>query len=320
MNRRQVFITESYYRNMRKFYDEAESFWCNQILDEDHPGQGAALRAYEIKSAIFKGLLLRYTAGEPIASLVPNLENLITQYEKYQQKLQTSENLENVSPLNIEKLVGHYEEFIQVVSLCILLHRHDLLIRFVKLTDQAGFAGDDALYEELLANVLPHRYDADEWYHKMYTPLIATIDADTPTEAATLLNRYCKGWYPSFENSSTYWHDTHLDMEDDEGSYFGYWALEAGAIAYLHNIDDSQIQHMVYPRDLVEYARNHTPRKEATADPAKLYAGQSCTRTGFWYTPAQNNSRHFFSQGDVMPEFKDSPWGATIWYWSGEKE
>ncbi|MFJ2683063.1 PoNe immunity protein domain-containing protein [Pseudomonas sp. NPDC087342] len=51
------------------------------------------------------------------------------------------------------------------------------------------------------------------------------------------------------------WHDLHLQGED--GNYVGYWAIEAGAIAFLYDIDDSEIDHMVYPKDLVEYARAH---------------------------------------------------------------
>ena len=45
-------------------------------------------------------------------------------------------------------------------------------------------------------------------------------------------------------------------MTSTEGAYFGYWAFEAGAVAYLYGIDDNQISHMVYPKDLVAYARN----------------------------------------------------------------
>lgn len=52
------------------------------------------------------------------------------------------------------------------------------------------------------------------------------------------------------------------------------------------------------------------------ATPVRIEAGQPCTRAGYWFSPAQANSRRHFTQGEIMPEFKDSPWGATIWYWA----
>ncbi len=39
-----------------------------------------------------------------------------------------------------------------------------------------------------------------------------------------------------------------------------HWALEAGAVAFLYGIDDSKIDHMVYPKDLVEYARSQAKK------------------------------------------------------------
>ncbi|QXH49929.1 DUF3396 domain-containing protein [Pseudomonas fakonensis] len=70
-------------------------------------------------------------------------------------------------------------------------------------------------------------------------------------------------------------------------------------------------------RSLRWYAR--FDQEEPTAQsPRKIAAGETCTDTGFWFSPAQENSRRFFNAGEVMPEFKGSPWGATFWYWSGE--
>lgn len=52
--------------------------------------------------------------------------------------------------------------------------------------------------------------------------------------------------------------------------------------------------------------------------PPSIPAGQPCTREGYWYTPAQQNSRRHFKQGELMPKFEGSSWGDTIWYWSSE--
>ncbi|AWH31257.1 hypothetical protein C1931_12125 [Stenotrophomonas sp. YAU14A_MKIMI4_1] len=265
MKHRQQYISQSYYIRMRNFYDGADEFWRDVVLDEDYPGQGSALKANETKLACLKSLFLRYTAGEPVEEMVPLLERLVDKYEIHQSCLERSEGVVGVSPLNIEHHLGHYEEFVQVVSLCILLHREDLLARFVGLTDRAGFAGEDALYEELLAKVLPGRFDVERWYHSMYSRLIDAIDAETPAEASSYLSEYCDTWYPNFEMACTYWYDTHLNIDGDEGSYFGYWAFEAAAIAYLHDIDDSGIVSAVYPRDMVSYARSRRDLASASA-------------------------------------------------------
>ncbi|WP_081625556.1 MULTISPECIES: DUF1910 domain-containing protein [Pseudomonas] len=94
-------------------------------------------------------------------------------------------------------------------------------------------------------------------------------------------------------------------------------ALEAGAIAFLYGIEDSKINHRVYPKGLVEYARNYQPTD--TAQIARINAGQPCSKAGYWFTPAQAESRRYFEQGEIMPSFSDSRWGDTIWYWSGEE-
>ncbi|WP_080896023.1 PoNe immunity protein domain-containing protein [Pseudomonas fluorescens] len=80
----------------------------------------------------------------------------------------------------------------------------------------------------------------------------------TKAERPKLLKKYCRQWYRAFKQAP--WHDSHLQGE--EGTYVGYWAFEAGAVAFLYGIDDSKIDQMVYPKGLVEYARNHQPLNE----------------------------------------------------------
>lgn len=65
------------------------------------------------------------------------------------------------------------------------------------------------------------------------------------------------------------------------------------------------------------YARFDQP-ESAQAIPERIPAGEPCTRTGYWFTPAQANSRRYFAQGEIMPRFEQSSWGETLWYWSPE--
>jgi hypothetical protein len=74
---------------------------------------------------------------------------------------------------------------------------------------------------------------------------------------------------------------------------------------------------MVYPKDLVEYARNY--QSSSSSQTSRVDAGKPCIKSGFWFTPAQKDSRRYFNQGEIMPKFDNSAWGDTIWYWSGEE-
>jgi hypothetical protein len=316
VKRRQQFVTEAYYKKIIGIVESSREFWKDKILDEDYAGQGDALKAQSIKNDFFFALVLKYTAGEAIDEMPPGLERYIIALEQYQHSLAVCENNENISPLNIEYSVADYEEFIQVVSLCILLSRLDLLVRLLLITDRAGFGGDDLVYESLVSKVLPGRKVEDGWYHAQYTPLIDAIDSVTSGEAMEHLQDYCKKWYGAFKYVQTAWYDTHLTMTDNDGSYFGYWTFEAAAFSYLYDFDDSRITHLVYPKDLVEYARN-APVANGYNVIAKVYPGRPCPRAGHWFTPTQSNSRRLFEKGEIMPEFIGSPWDATIWYWSG---
>ncbi|MFW9081544.1 PoNe immunity protein domain-containing protein [Pseudomonas sp. P2757] len=144
----------------------------------------------------------------------------------------------------------------------------------------------------------------------MFTPLLLKRYMQKQKKMPRICLR--NQWYSAFRQAS--WHDTHLQGE--EGNCVGYWAFEAGAIAFLYGIDDSKIDHMVYPKDLVEYARNH-PISNAS-QVARIDAGQPCSKTGYWFTPAQANSRRRFSHREIMPEFGESNSNHTIWYWTGE--
>ncbi|MEE3925031.1 PoNe immunity protein domain-containing protein [Pseudomonas viridiflava] len=313
MNKRQKFYSEKQYLNFQREHNEVINFLKTNTFESDSPQEEAALRSRHLQKLALDRLLAAYTAGEEIASLTPLLEDLIQKYELRQSTLEIYENTPNISPLAIDDWPYQYEECVQVIGFCILLHRVDLLKRFVKLIDRAGYAGDDTLYEDLLTKLLPNRYDVDEWFHEVYSPLVQAIYAESKEEAAQFLKKYCSQWYSAFSQAP--WHDLHLQGEN--GNYVGYWAIEAGAIAFLYNIDDSKIDHMVYPKDLVEYARNYQGANGTQIN--RVVAGDPCTKTGYWFTPAQANSRRHFQQGEIMPSISDSTWGDTLWYWSGEE-
>ncbi|TPG98036.1 DUF1911 domain-containing protein [Pseudomonas caspiana] len=261
MIKRQEFYSEIHYKIFLTEHDETIEFFKARTLKSDSTEEEAALRSRFFQRLALHKLLAAYTVGEEISALLPLLEDLIDKYQIRQAKLAEYEQCPDVSPLAIDAYPYQYEECIQVIGFCILLHRTDLLGRFEQLIDNAGYAGNDTVYEDLLCKVLPDRHDIDQWYHDVYSPLVQAIYAKTKEDATNFLEQYCSEWYDAFTQAP--WHGTHLQGEG--GSYVGYWGIEAGAIAFLYDIDDSKIDHMVYPKALVEYPRNHkTPYREGS--------------------------------------------------------
>ena len=50
----------------------------------------------------------------------------------------------------------------------------------------------------------------------------------------------------------------------------------------------------------------------------RVEGGNSCPQTGYWFTPAQLNSRRHFKAGEIMPTI-GSDYGATIWQWDSNQ-
>ncbi|MCM2329790.1 MAG: PoNi-like cognate immunity protein [Pseudomonas sagittaria] len=311
---RQSFATKKYFQRLTSIFED----WNEDILEDiSNPlvndydrailATGLCRNSYFLISAA-------YTEGQNPEQITPRLDALVAVYEKERE-------LDIISYGSDEVCAGFgenddYEQFLQTLSLCILLGRGELIPRLSAIFDRDN-KGQDAIYETLLSFYDDSRVKTDDLLFKRpYASLLKVIRAATPKEASKLLDKYCKVWYPAFKKAP--WYDSHLSIDGDDGSYSGYWALEAGAIAFLYGIDDSAIDHMVYPRDLVAYARNFTPPAGSTQID-RVEAGQPCPRAGYWFTPAQANSRRHFQQGELMPCFIGSSWGDTLWYWSGEE-
>ena len=279
-------------------------------LTADSIEQADSLRAMLMADNEFFSWVLSYTAGKRLSDLSSQFESVVLAYERYQKAQGLFQRDSLISPLGLENLED-YERSLQLISIAILIGRLDLFERLVNIIDPS-YRSEDALYEEIVGKIQPGRANLEEWYHDQpYRTLLDAIDAEDKQSAANLLSQYCKIWYPAFKSCP--WHNSHLSITSTEGAYFGYWAFEAGAVAYLYGIDDSQINHMVYPKDLVAYARN---KKEQDGSQLKVYAGEPCPRSGYWFCSAKQNSLQYFKQGVIMPTFPESKWGATIWYWS----
>lgn len=316
--RRQIFITESYFNVMRIYLQESPAHYSDDanLPTGDSLEQQRSLAAASVADDAYELLSLHYTAGEPLDNLRNELEGVVAAYEQYQKYFGAYEERPNKAIFRFQE-VCDFERCMQIIGLCYLLHRRDLLPRIAKLQDP-GYEAEDAVYEDLLSYEIEDRYDIDEWYHdKPYTLLIDAMYADTPEIASQKLAAYCLAWYPAMKTCP--WHDGHLRMTDTDGHYFGYWAFEAGAVAFLLDIDDSTIDHMVYPKDLVAYARKL--RDEGVASPhpnhGRLRAERNeiVPKTGWWHSIARPNGQalHYFEAGQRFPDWQYTKTGEVIW-------
>ncbi|MFM0491869.1 DUF1911 domain-containing protein [Paraburkholderia sp. SIMBA_061] len=250
--RRQRFISEEYFEWLSNFHIKSIEEWKHTLpangTEETKRAIAASWRAKEQ----FELMLLRYTAGEPIESMPHELEIVVAAYEEYA-VLQRVARDDKQWPVFLLNGLADYERTVQLIGLCHLLHRRDLLPRIAALEDGV-YRAQDSLYEDLLAYGVEGRVDADQWYHESYRDCINSIYGDTDEESLADLDAYLEQWYGSMKLAP--WHDAHLDLSESGGAYFGYWAIEAAAVAYLRELDDTCLRrHLVYPKDLVDFAR-----------------------------------------------------------------
>lgn len=314
--RRQVFLTDEIFNRVNTFFKELPI----EIQDSKklYEGSSADIRRldYFLSLHAYDLLSLNFTAGFNISALRLQLEDIIVKYEEYTLALRKDEEDNDWAPFYFTA-IDEYERCMQLIGWCYLLHRRDLLPRIAAMQDKIYHDQTDqldTLYEDFLSFELNDRYDVDQWcFDNPYRSLIFSKYRDTKEESIQDIQEYLKLWYPAFESAA--WHDTH---KMDEGLYFGYWAIEAAAYVYLLDLDDSEITHLVYPKDLVKFAREFVPSENDITNPnAKILrceAGQICPQSGEWYSPANNMEKRHFNQGEVMPEIPNNAWGETIWY------
>ena len=59
----------------------------------------------------------------------------------------------------------------------------------------------------------------------------------------------------------------------------------------------------------------------STADTISLSikAGERCPKSGYWLSVAEENSRQYFKQGEVLPMLAQADWGEVYWQFDGEE-
>jgi hypothetical protein len=324
-NRRERFLNESSYEDFRKNFMGLVAE-CHDLLKHRGPslesddGRHIDWR-WGIASSRFQLLIGRYSAGDPVASMAGGVPQVLANIEA-----SALAHDYRTEPFYLDE-IDTYAYAMWLLSLCKLLRLDPLLPRVIALFDVAreDNRGRDALFEALVGKlggdsvpVKPAK--AMLKMLKAHPILFQAIEAE-PKKRPLLVAEFLKKWYPSMKGC--YWYGLHEKLPQN---FFGYWAFEAGLVTYLWDIDDSGYRDLpFYPKDLVDYARAH-PDVDAAAlaleskpvdldnRPPSVPAGQTCTRSGYWFTPAQADSRRRFTQGEVMPSL-GGDYGLTIWQW-----
>ncbi|MCU6497829.1 DUF1911 domain-containing protein [Rugamonas sp. A1-17] len=320
--RRQQFLSEHYFSFFCKSINEAIEYWKHNLPpDIETKALAKSLAAADVANQTCDLFLLRYTGGESLVILRDELVGVVEAYEKYAKCKRDFQEKEDF-PVFAFQEIDDFERILQLLGLAILMHRHELISRIHSLIANSAYDGQDAMYEELVGHVLPGRPYLEAWYHQLpYLHLLSATDLESSEEKIEQMQQYLKIWYKSMSKAP--WHDSHLKMTEEGGGYFGYWAIEAAAIVYLYKIDDRSFRdHIVYPKDLVDFARELDKQATPTflaLEKLRVEGGKPCPQTGYWYTPAIADSRRHFEQGEIMPVSANSQYGATIWQWSEEQ-
>ena len=304
--RRQRFLSEEYYTWLLPIIRAEIEHWSHNVPPTGN-GKDAreAMGAWYVASETFRQFLLQYTAGADLNQLRNDLDEVVTSLETYTVAKRKAEKSDLYPPFMFGE-IEEYESAVQLIGLCHLLHRRDLLPRLAAMLDPS-YRARDTLYEDLLAYGMDGRVDVDVWFHESYRDLINSMYSDTDELGISLVTSYLDNWYSAMGAAS--WHDSHLKANTkDGGAYVGYWAIEAAAAVFLIELDDASFKHnIVYPDDLVVFAREFETReqlKPATElrGPLTVRTGDVCPETGIWRARGHNVAGVLVRRGESMPE------------------
>ncbi|MCA8020953.1 PoNe immunity protein domain-containing protein [Burkholderia metallica] len=305
--RRQRFLGEDYFKWLLASFSENIASWEDRLTPiGDTENERKALTRGIVASDSYRRFLLMYTGGEDISLLRDELDAVVSAFEQLTIAERVHQADDRQPPLAFSE-IGDYETAMQLIGFCYLLHRRDLLPRIAAMFDPA-YRGKDTLYEDLLAYELEGRVDVDSWFHDVpYRPLVFSLYREAKQECVDDITQYLEAWYPGM--AAAVWHDGHLEAQKGgKGTYVGYWAIEAAAVAYLLELDDSAFRdHLLYPKDLADFARTFEAQKgsaPALQDSATrtVRTGQVCPETGIWKALGHHVPGVLVQQGERMPD------------------
>jgi Domain of unknown function (DUF1911)/Domain of unknown function (DUF1910) len=333
--RRQQFLYEELYDaagegldSYEKGYQEVYLPQCNEQdkLDLFH----VAKLDSRFENALDR-LSLAYTAGKPIEEVKALYPAAVDAFEAwceaddnwYFYRHPDKKGKPVNSPVELDVHTS-YVQLLRLLSLGVLFNRGDLLRKIAKRI--AVQRGEDLIIEELLECFVPDPVPDCGYEHPdLYDHLINSAWEPDKAKSTACMQKFLKSWYKFYEGAP--WHNAHLRVGENEDSphwanYYGYWAWEAGALAYLYELDDTDYKdNLLYPKDLVAWARKQGKPPKAYTESSSTQATPSaepasiCTLAGTWYAIHDRMREITLKVGDTFPAQKDGPTGGITWYW-----
>lgn len=257
LKRRQNFLSEERWQYIQKDLPTSLAFYQERKKSEVF-GKKAVF--YFNVVVFWQYLCASYTAGEPIETLPPMLDDVLdalrecTTFWFENRDAVIEEGYDD--PFYFWQIPIDYLRLIQMIAMCYLLHREDLLPKLLEIILETSIDKQpDAVIEDLFYYHFKDRPDPEYIEMGEHAALLSesTREKD-PNEKKSLLNQYLKDWYKQILQFSYREYNSH--MAEKQMGFCGYWAFEAAAIAYLDDVDDAEFyQYPYYPKDLVEWAR-----------------------------------------------------------------
>lgn len=319
-------LEENYINEFDRFIKRLQKV-TNQV--KENPQKIWAFSTGSRLSAVLDFLSLQYTAGAPvqqIKELWPIIFEWLQEYANYHDQYNKSPEADGYQVWHIQlKQEEYWVIALRLICFGLLTGYASYMPKIIEIIDyDEGNPADaqekDGLIERLVAPFVPNRgTPPDEaTRHLPYRKLFKVFDA-VPENRPALMLQYLEDWYEASRREPYY--SQHPQTGIDEGFYFyGYWSWEAAAVTWLLNIDDSSYRdHQFYPKDLVDFARNLGQQQIEVEKFPNVKGGEPCPKSGYWFTPAKENSRQYFNEGDIFPKFDLNDWGIIHWQWDGEK-
>lgn len=187
-----------------------------------------------LSTLLFQKIMAKYSIGEEVNLLVNDYNDMVNMFIK-------SWDCESVS----------YNSVLNIISLSIIFNTENIKKLESVIKESNKF--DDYIIQFFI-NSTNHETYTVKW--EKYLPLKSIIESyknNNKKEAEKEMKLYLEKWYSN--NKNVYWYEAHKSKAK---IYFGYWCLEAAALTYLLDLDDSEyLDNQYYPKDLVKYAREN---------------------------------------------------------------
>lgn len=265
-------------------------------------------------------LTLSYSAGaeiEDLRAFYPTTMDHWDEFANYAKAYVNSSEYEGSWVAHFALLGDAYEMVNRMACFGILFGFPTSLSQLAAIIDYRN-PKMDGLLERLFAPFVPGRPPAPDecTRHLPYFKTLKIFKA-AKEERPSLMAEYLSEWYEASRRESYFESHTRENFQ-------GYWSWEAAAITFILDIDDTTYRDAnFYPSDLVDFARRLDASmgdlQTTETSGMRVEGGKACPKAGYWTTPAEQDSRHLFNVGEIMPTFEHSAYGATIWQWSDQQ-